>query len=314
MIYTITLNPAIDELLQIDRLHRNGVSNIDNIKKYPGGKGLNVGRALNILGLDSEQILLIGEEVAPFFKRELEKEKLNITPFIHKGETRTSFTLDFQENNFKTHLKIKGNFHDVNPLEELVEYLDKNVENGDSVVLSGSVPDGMNKEIYAEIIAKMKAKGALTYLDSRGDELQAGIDAVPFCLKVNLDEFIDFIEENDNEKEDFKEVSVKLYAKGISYIIITMGSEGSLLFDGNEFFFSRLTNKEENLLPPAFVGSGDAFMAGFLYGLSQGMSTIDCFIEANACGAANIKMEIAGKFNPDDIEDLKEMINISIEK
>jgi len=314
MIYTVTLNPAIDELLQIDRLHRNGASNIEDIKKYPGGKGLNVGRALNILGIKSDQILLIGEDAAPFFKRELEKEGIDVSAFIHTGETRSSFTLNFQENHFKTHLKIKGNFKDVTPLEEAVEYLEKNVEKGDSIVLSGSVPDGMNKEIYGDIIEKMKAKGALTYLDSRGDELQAGIDAIPFCLKVNLDEFIDFVEEDDNEKENFKEVAIKLHAQGISYIIITMGSEGSLLFDGNEFFFARITDKNENLLPPAFVGSGDAFMAGFLYGLEQGMSTLDSFIEANACGAANIKMEIAGQFNPDEIEDLKEMISISIEK
>ena len=313
MIYTVTANPAIDEIITVDHLKKNGVSDIKSVEKYMGGKGVNTGRALKSLGKKSRVLVLLASSDRDFVMDECKKEDMEILPFCFEGHTRISRTIVFQGDCFNTHLKEKGSFNDKKAPGELKKYLQQNLKDGDYLMLSGSLPEGLDEYFYSDLIEDAKKKNVLTFLDTSGLALEKGIESVPFCLKVNLDEFIEFSEQSKTDVADFKMTAKALFKYGISLIIITMGSEGAVLYDGENFHHARVKLEKNNFEQSYGVGSGDSFFAGFVSAMQEEKDIKECMIDATACGAANALMTGSARFNLGDVKSMMENVQISKE-
>jgi 1-phosphofructokinase family hexose kinase len=303
MIYTVTANPAIDEVLAIEELMVGGVSRVQATVRQAGGKGINVSRALHTLGTASQTLALIGEESAVFFEQALAREGLSLVPFLQPGSNRVSRTLVFRTNVFNTHLREDGPVGSPEAADALFAWLDARLAQGDYLVLSGSLPPGVPDGFYSRLIALATSRDALAFLDTSGEALTEGIGAVPFCLKVNLDEFIEFSQQSEEDRADFKQRLLELHQGGISLVVITMGSEGAVLFDGEQYFHARSPEGETAADAQRYaVGSGDAFLAGLLVALGESRPIEDCLAWGVACGAANALLPGSAFFQREDAD------------
>lgn len=300
MIYTVTLNPAIDETIGVARLEVNGVSEAETLSRQAAGKGINVSRALKTLGRESVPVVLLGNRDIPFFREEMAAAGLPWVSFSYDGEVRTSQTLVFGENGFNTHIRKPGSLPAGYDPQPLFRYLLEKAEKNDYVVFSGGLPAGLAKETYGELIRTLNGKGVLTILDTHGEALAAGIAAAPFCLKINMDEFIDFAGEPEEDTRDFKGTLAALHAGGISLVVITMGREGAMLHDGEQFLFVRTRDKIKELEQRYALGCGDVFLAALVNGFEEKLSLEECLKEAVATAAANTLLPGAARFNPRD--------------
>lgn len=314
MIYTVTLNPAVDELIKLKWFNRNGVSETVSLGQQPAGKGINVGRALRSLGLDSLQVVLLGEQSRQYFADKLDEADLPARLFCYPGSARTSQTLVFLEDGVNTHIKRPGVYRDNGSLEELRSWLVQSVEPGDSVVLAGSLPEGVPDSFYLELIRELHERQAVCFLDSSGAPLEQALEGHPFCVKINLDEFIDFAEQSDEDVEEFRASARQLFERGVSLIVITMGAEGAVCFNGEEFFHARQLLPENSGEQFVGVGSGDAFMAGLISGLDSGRPLEGALTRAVACGTANGFADGSGVFAVKEVEKLEETVNVTREK
>ena len=300
MIYTLSLNPAIDETIELKRLETNGVSEFVSLTRLAAGKGVNVSRALKTLGRESVPVVLIGSGGVPFFRTQMAEAALPWISFSFEGDPRISNTLIFKENACNTHIRRPGKVPDGFDLKPIEEYLYSRVEADDIVVLSGSLPEGLSDDTYARLISNLNDRGVLTVLDASGKALEEGISSCPFCLKINMDEFIDFTEQTEEDAGDFKETLRALHREGISLIIITMGQEGAMLFDGENLFFAHSKDKLLDMEQRYTVGCGDVFLAAFLDAMQSELPLEECLKQALATAAANALTPGAAIFDPDD--------------
>lgn len=314
MIYTVTLNPAVDELIKLAWFNRNGVSETVSVMELPAGKGINVGRSLRSLGLDSCQVVLLGEESRDFFESGLEESDLPARLFTFPGRVRSSQTLVFLEDGVSTHIKRPGSYQDNGALQELRSFLVQAVEPGDFVVLAGSLPEGVSPGIYQELIRELHERQAVCFLDSSGEALEHGMEAHPFCVKINMDEYIDFAEQSESEVHEFRAAAEDLFSRGVSLIVITMGAEGAVCFNGEEFFHARQELPEDTSGRFVGVGSGDAFMAGLISGLDAGRPLDGALCRAIACGTANGFHDGSGVFPLEAVEKYEESVKLTKEK
>ena len=300
MIYTLTLNPAIDETIELKRLVTGGVSEFVSLSRLAAGKGVNVSRALKTLGAESVPVVLLGSSGVPLFRTQMAEAELPWVSFSFEGETRISSTLIFQENASNTHIRKPGKVPDNFEMKAIEDFLLSRVKPEDVVVFSGSLPDGLPEDTYARLIRPLNERGVLTVLDSSGSALEEGIGACPFCLKINMDEFIDFAEQPEEDAGNFKDTLRTLHREGISLIVITMGQEGAMLSDGERLIFARTKDKLKEMEQRYTVGCGDVFLAAFLHNMQSGENLEECLRQAVACGSANALVPGAAVFNPED--------------
>lgn len=303
MIYTVTLNPAIDETIELESFNAGGVSKLVTQRHKIGGKGINVSRALNALGKPNEALAVVGTHSRKFFEEGALEEGLKLRIFEHDGTTRTSSTIVFRQECVNTHVPrphaIRGG---QGILREINDWLAGVLVRGDYVVLSGSLAEGFAADSWGTLVTTIHEKGALAILDTSGEALSLGIAARPFALKINIDEFIDLAEQPEEDKADFKTAIKGFHESGIALVAITMGAGGAVLSDGDAFLHSRLDVVRAEGEQIHSVGSGDAFLGGFLSALVDEKELAECLRFAVACGAMSTKTEGAAEFSKVDAE------------
>jgi len=305
MIYTLTLNPAIDETVELESFNASGVSRYIRSARSIGGKGINVARALGILGAAHEALALVGEDSAAFFREEAAREKIGLRLFTHPGATRSSETLVFLQECVNTHIRRPARIKAARERSAGIhEYLGGALQKGDYLVLSGSLPENLPADTWGDFIRLARERGALAVLDSSRDALEAGLEARPFFLKVNLDEFIDISEQSAEDRADFRRTVMAFHAGGISIIVITMGESGALLSDGENFYHARPELPREKNEQVYATGSGDAFLGAFLSFLIAGRALPDCLRFGVAAASASTLYPGVAFFTPEKAEEL----------
>jgi 1-phosphofructokinase len=295
MIYTLTLNPAIDETIELESFNAGGVSKFIRGTRTIGGKGVNVARALSILGCAHEALALVGKDSAAFFSEEAAGENIKMRLFLHPGTTRFSETLVFAQECVNTHIRRPAHIDAAAELcLEVRAYLEKVLKKGDYLVLSGSLPVNLPANTWGEFIHLAYEREALPVLDSSKDALEKGLTARPFFLKVNLDEFIDITEESAGDRADFRKTVREFHQSGVSIIVITMGESGALLSDGENFYHARLELPERRDTQVYATGSGDVFLGAFLSSMTASKDLPTCLrFGVAAAGASTFYPGIA---------------------
>ena len=281
MIYTITLNPALDRTIWIDKI-RDDVSNrIIDERRYAGGKSIDVSKVLKNFGVDNIALGFVGG----FAGRELEGRLLNEgiqTDFIRvSGETRTNIILHEKDTGRQLSFNARGPEILPSELMQFVEQIES-LPCPDVVTIGGSLPPGISPEIYRKIITLVGRCRARVVLDVDGSGLISGIKAHPNIIKPNIHELSELVGHVLKEMNEIVEAAREINRNGVEVVLVSMGAKGILLVaKGEEYIAVPPEVKVENT-----IGAGDSAVAGFVYGLVNGKGLKDSLVFAAAAGTA----------------------------
>ena len=281
MIYTITFNPALDYISQVENFEIGKINRTKMEKILPGGKGLNVSTVLKNLGIDSTALGFIAGFTGDELKTRIENRGIK-TDFIkvEKGITRINVKISSKE---ETALNGNGpeiTEEDINKLLEKIEKITKE----DMVILAGNIPRCINNDIY-EIICKTLEKNNVTFVvDATKELLMNVLKYKPFLIKPNKEELEETFKEKIETKEEIIVHAKKLQQMGALNVLISLGGEGAILVttEEKEYYSKAPKGKVLNT-----VGAGDSMVAGFIAGYEQSGDFEQAFKMGIATGSAS---------------------------
>ena len=262
MIYTITLNPALDYTLEVKDFNINKINKCKTKYILPGGKGINVSIILKRLDINSTAIGFISGFVGEEIKRQLSLQKID-TNFININSQNSRINVKILDGEKETAVNCKGPFIEKKYIDELLKKLD-NLKNDDILVLSGSIPDGVDLNIYEKMCEKLKNKNIKIIVDSTKDLLLNTLKYNPFLIKPNQNEIEEIFNINISTKEQAIEYAKKLQQKGAKNVLVSMGGNGLVFLDENGNYYKQKAIKIKKIINT--VGAGDSMVAGFLAG------------------------------------------------
>ena len=297
MIYTITLNPALDRTLWIQKV-RDDVSNrILEEKSFAGGKSVDVSKVLKNLGVDNIALGFVGG----FAGRELEGRLLNEgieTDFVRvSGETRTNIIIHETDTGKQLAFNARGPEIKPDELMQFIEQLEK-LPCGDVVAIGGSIPLGVSPEIYRKIINLVKKCQAKVVLDVDGEALRQGIKAHPNVIKPNIHELSELAGRELKGLDDVVTAARSINQQGVEIVLVSMGAKGILLVSDDQQYLA----VPPNVNVESTIGAGDSSVAGFVFGLVQGKDLKQCLIYAVAAGTATTLRQGTALCQKDDFE------------
>ena len=262
MIYTITLNPALDYIIKLKELVPNEINTSESEYILPGGKGINVSIILKRLDVESVTLGFISGFTGKEIQKLVEKEKIQ-TDFINLEEGHSRINVKILENEKETAINSKGPLVDNKSIENLYQKLN-NLKENDILVLSGSIPKGIKEDIYEEICEKIKDKNVKIVVDSTKKLLLNTLKYRPFLIKPNHHELGEMFNVQILNQDQAIEYAKKLQQKGAKNVLVSMGEKGSVLLDENGKVYKKDIIKNRNVVNT--VGAGDSMVAGFLAG------------------------------------------------
>lgn len=285
MIYTVTLNPALDKTVEIPSLTIDSVNRITAMRTDPGGKGINVTKVIDKLGKKSIATGILGGDTGNAIQSALEAMGLETSFWFVKGETRTNLKVIDPVNHTNTDINEPGVTVSEEVLNGYLNELLAKLHAGDIVVLSGSLPSGSPKNTYYTWVKACKEAGAKVILDADGALLEAGLEASPYLIKPNNHELSGLLGRKLETPEQLEKAARELMEKhGIAKIVVSMGGAGALYVTETETVYA------EGLKVPvgSTVGAGDSVVAALAVAEESGMTLEDTVRLSTATGAANV--------------------------
>lgn len=288
MIYTITFNPAIDYVIYADNIKLGAVNRSKGEEIYFGGKGINVSIILAELGISSKALGF----TAGFTGEAIEKgiSAMGIeTDFVHldKGFSRINVKIKTEN---ETELNGQGPDIPQKKIDELFQKLDA-VNDGDTVVLAGSIPASLPSDIYEKILLYLCPKNVKTVVDASKELLLNSFKYKPFLIKPNNFELEEIFDVSVNNVDEIVKCARKLKNMGAVNVLVSMAGEGAVLVDERSEIHTigtcRGTVKNS-------VGAGDSMVAGFIAGCETGSYEYALKL-GTACGGATAFSESLAK-------------------
>lgn len=279
MIYTVTFNPAIDYVAKVDKLVLGETNRTAAEVIHPGGKGLNVSIVLKHLGVESRAIGFVGGWTGEAITEMV--VKTGITADFIRAEGITRINVKIKER-LETEINGKGVIVGDNEMDELYRKLNT-VCDGDWLVLAGSIPGGMQKTLYAEIMRRLSGKNINFVVDATGDLLINTLPYRPFLIKPNTQELEEIFGVKIIGENDVIVQAKKLIEMGARNIVVSMGGDGAIMVseDGKAI---KLAAPEGKVVDT--VGAGDSLVAGFIAGYVNSGSLENAFVTGVAAGSA----------------------------
>lgn len=281
MIYTVTFNPSLDYIVTVNDFMTGIVNRTSKEIIFPGGKGINVSMVLKNLGCENTALGFMAGFTGQEIIRLLEEKGIS-TDFIHvtEGTSRINVKLRAQK---ETEINGQGPAIASADIKKLYEKLD-GLQDGDILVLAGSIPDTMPESMYMDIMEHLQSKKLNIVVDATRDLLMNVLAYHPFLIKPNNHELGEIFHETITEKDDVVKYAKKLQEKGARNVLVSMAGDGAVLVteDGQEFRSEAPKGKVVNS-----VGAGDSMVAGFVYGYLQNHNYADAFRYGLCTGSAS---------------------------
>lgn len=286
MIYTLTLNPAVDRELTVPELIFDHVLRATTWQVDFGGKGFNVSRMLRSLGQDSVAVGFAGGRAGELLRDGL--QSLGIaTEFVWvPGETRTNVSIVNQDHSHYLKANEPGPTISAGSLQELVAKIHSLVRPDDWWVLAGSLPPGVPDSIYADLIEMIHRQGGKVILDTSGPPLVLGCQAGPDLVKPNAYEASVITGLPVESREQIARAGQAVRKIGAGEVVISLGKEGAMLLAGSGAWVAAAPRIEER--NP--IGAGDSMVGGLAWGLHQGLAVETALGWGIACGAATASL------------------------
>jgi 1-phosphofructokinase len=284
MIYTVTLNPALDKTVEILNFAVGNVNRITALRTDPGGKGINVSKVIDKLGGSSTALGILGGNTGRAIADKLDQMGLRCDFLFAQGETRTNLKVVDPIRHTNTDINDPGFVVTEELLDTLLQKLVHKVQPGDIVVLSGSLPKGAPGNTYQKWITRCKEAGAKVFLDADGAPLVEGLKAKPFLVKPNNDELSRLVGRELSDTEALVSAAKALLAEGIEKVVVSMGGKGALYITKEETIYA----EGLKVTVGSTVGAGDSVVAALALAEDRGMSLEDAVVLSTATGAANV--------------------------
>jgi 1-phosphofructokinase len=298
LIVTLTLNPSLDRTLELETLVRGGVLRTADPILEPGGKGVNVTRALAANGVASIAVLPVGGGEGNELRTLLETAGVRAHFVPVAGRTRSNITIA-ESDGTVTKLNEPGAALTTDDLSTLIRVLRTIVSAGDWVVMSGSVPPQFTGEQIAEIAQSLSTLDVNLAVDTSGDALVASLAARPRLIKPNRDELCEIVGRPVSSIAEVIDAAQEVRALGIENVLVSLGSDGAVLVTPDV----TLIGESVVAKPRSTVGAGDSFLAGFLSKFTRNESDVrSAFLEALAWGAASTSLPGSAVPAPTDID------------
>ncbi|RIV28103.1 1-phosphofructokinase [Alicyclobacillaceae bacterium I2511] len=283
-VVTVTLNPAVDMFVYTNELTPGSLHRVKTPIQYPGGKGINVSKALMAFGTSTLAVCIAGGKQGRWLEESLQGLGMK-TAFV-QTEIETRMNLKIVEScgrltEFNTQVPELGRVED---LETLQSILDRVLVPGDWVVLSGALPRTAPVDWYGRVVEHCKAHQIKTVLDTSGDALREGIQACPEVVKPNLVELEELVGRPLKSAEEVLTAAQQFIVQGVSTVLMSMGAEGLLVTSQEGMYRVQIPRVSVR----STVGAGDTTVAGFLHATFSGMNFSDSLRFAAAAGTASV--------------------------
>lgn len=278
MIYTLTLNPSIDYIVELSEVKLGELNRTQNEAKFPGGKGINVSRLLKRMGIESIPTGFLGGFTGRYIEDYLQKEDIQ-TDFVQVAEdTRINIKLKTKT---ETEINAKGPAIQEEDLTELKRKISQLSAN-DHLVLAGSVPSSMPATIYEELVKICSANGVTFTVDAEGDLLKKVLPYKPMLIKPNHHELGELFEVSISNAQEAIPHGKKLIEMGAQHVIVSLGGHGAVLITKDGTYFASAPKG----VVKSTVGAGDSMVAGFLASLKKQRPLKEAFQYSVASGSA----------------------------
>lgn len=264
MIYTITLNPALDYVVKMDNLRTGNINRADSEEVFIGGKGINVSFVLKELGISSVALGFVSGFTGSAIEQGLADAGIQ-TDFVrlNSGFSRINVKLRYSE---ETDINGCGPDISESEFEEFMEKLSA-LSDGDTVVIAGSVPKSVPCDIYEKILERLSHRKIRIVVDAAKSLLLNTLKFKPFLIKPNIAELGDLFGVFISTADEAAEYAEKLQKIGACNVLVSMGERGALLLDENHR--KHLCGVCKGVVKNS-VGAGDSMVAGFLAGIEKG--------------------------------------------
>jgi len=299
MILVINLNASVDKRYELEDIQKGKVMRARHVENTPGGKGLHVANVANILEEDCIVTGLLGGKSGEFIQESIKGYKIKQDFVKISGETRSCLAF-ITDDLMQTEILESG--PEVSEVEQKT-FLDKYTQlmrQASIIVASGSVPKNIPKNFYRKLIDQANSEKKKFLLDTSGEPLREGIEGKPYFIKPNRDEIEALTGRKVTNTEDAIREIEEFQLKGIRFVAISLGEEGSIAGYAGKFY--KVTVPKIEAVNP--VGSGDAYVAGVAIATQRGYKIEDTLKFAAACGTANALEKETGFVTKEIVNDL----------
>jgi len=301
MILTVTLNPALDKIIILDNLKVGKLNRVKETTVLAGGKGINVSEVLTELKVENKALGIVGGNNGRTITSMLENRGVNSDFIWSDFETRQNLKIKEKETNRETEINEAGRVSEEN-VNDFIVLFEKSVKKNKTFVLSGSLPAGVDKDIYAVLIEKAKEKEARVILDSSGEEFKLALKKAPYLVKPNLEELENLLGRKIHSNDDLKRGAKYLLDQGVSVVMISLGEKGAFIASESEGY--RIYTPQVKVSQTT-VGAGDTMVAGLAAEIDNDQGLKETGIFAAALATAFVESGSISKIDDQLIERIK---------
>lgn len=305
MIYTVTLNPTLDITYVLEEVSFGEPVKAIDVLKSPGGKGINVSRALRSMGIDSVATTIVGGYMGEEVLDLLQKEGLILQVVKIDNETRTNIVVYGRKDKKELVIRAAGPPVKDTETEKITSFIFNVAVSPELLVLSGSLPPGVKEDIYSSLINEAKTRDIKVVLDSDGEPFRFGVEAMPYLIKPNLVELQDLAGRELRDEAAIQEFCGGLLEKGIEIIVVSLGRDGAMMITREGTWKGAVPVIAENT-----VGAGDSMVAGLLIGIARSNPLEEMFRTGLACGVSAVVNPGPGLCEPETYKEVYPKIQV----
>lgn len=296
MIITLTPNPGIDRTIAVPALIRGSVMRATDSREDPGGKGLNVSRALRLNGTPTKAVLPIGGVYGGVMLDLLHEQDIDVVPVPIAGSIRVNVAI-VEPDGATSKLNEQGPCFTAAEVEALRAATLGASAGAGWVVCCGSLPPGIDDDFFAATVERCHADGLLVAVDSSGEPMARALAAGPDLVKPNRVELEEAVGHDLPTVGAVVEAARGLVASGVRTVLVSLGRDGALLIDADMVVHAAA----RGATPVSTVGAGDALLAGYLHAVSAGADPAAALGTAVAFGAAAVALPGSQMPSPADV-------------
>lgn len=280
MVYTVTLNPALDYVMKLKALRTDDINRTDGEEIYYGGKGINVSVILTQLGIPNTALGFLGGFTGKKLEEMLKNDNINCDfNYLKNGDTRINVKIKADK---EIDLNACGPEITKEDMQSFLKKLD-GIKSGDYLILAGSIPNTLPDDIYEQILERVGDRNINCVVDATGDLLKNVLKYKPFLIKPNHHELGDLFSVQIKSDDDIVKYSKKLQEMGAKNVLVSMAKDGAMLTDENGCVH-KIGNAKGKLINS--VGCGDSMVAGFTAGYIKTADYSYALRLGSACGNA----------------------------
>ena len=280
MVYTVTLNPALDYVMKLKALRTDDINRTDGEEIYYGGKGINVSVILTQLGIPNTALGFLGGFTGKKLEEMLKNDNVSCDfNYLKNGDTRINVKIKADK---EIDLNACGPEITKEDMQSFLKKLD-GLKSGDYLILAGSIPNTLPDDIYEQILERVGDRNINCVVDATGDLLKNVLKYKPFLIKPNHHELGDLFSVQIKSDDDIVKYSKKLQEMGAKNVLVSMAKDGAMLTDENGCVH-KIGNAKGKLINS--VGCGDSMVAGFTAGYIKTADYSYALRLGSACGNA----------------------------